>query len=94
MWHKCVHKICPLTTLCSTKVKFKWTDIEQKISFMAMKKILGGCVLFSYPNFSEEFIIQTDSIRTQIGELIIQNGKPIFSYSHNLTPSRINFMTI
>ena len=38
------HKLAPPTKLFSTKVKFKWTDVEHN-DFMAMKKIVGCDVL-------------------------------------------------
>ena len=40
MWHKRAHTLAPLTKLCSTKVKFKWADLENN-AFVAMKNILG-----------------------------------------------------
>ena len=66
----------PLTKLFSTKVKFKWTYVEQKAS-TTTKKILGRDALLSHPNFSEEFIIHTDDSKNNIGGLMIQNGKTI-----------------
>ena len=58
-----------------------------------MKKIVGRDVLISYPNFSEKFIIYTDSSNTQLGGISSQNGKPISFYSHKLTPAQINYTT-
>ena len=54
MWRKHAHKIAPLTKLCSIKVKFKWTDVEQNY-FIAMKNIIGLEILISYPNFSKVY---------------------------------------
>ena len=45
-----------------------------------MKKV-GRDVLLSYTNFSEEFIIQTDSRKVNLRGVINQNGKPIAFYS-------------
>ena len=50
MWNKRAHTLAPLTKLCSTKVKFKWTDVENN-AFIAMKNIVGCDVLIYYPNF-------------------------------------------
>ena len=58
---------------------------------MEMNKVAGKNVLFSYPNVSEEFIIHTDYINTQLGGVIIQNGKPIDFYSRKFTPAQINY---
>ena len=60
------HTLSPLTKSFSTKVKFKWNDVENN-SFLAMKNIVGRDVLISYPNFSENIIIHTDARKTQIG---------------------------
>ena len=76
MWYKHVHTISPLTKLFLTNIKFKLTDVD-KYAFIAIKKILVQHVLLSYPNFNEIFIIHTDVIKAQIGEVIIQNGNLI-----------------
>ena len=92
MWGKCANTLPPPTNLFSTKFKFKWNGVE-KNSFMKMKKRVGRDVLISYNNFSEEFIIHTDTIRIQLGGVVIQNGKPIKFYLWNLTPVKINYTT-
>ena len=92
MCHKRAHTLDPLTKLCSTKVKFKWTDVENN-PFIEMKKILGCEILLSYTNFSEMFIIHTDARKMQLGGMISQNGKPINFYSRKLTPAQMNYTT-
>ena len=61
--------------------------------FMEMNKIEGQDILLSHPNFSEEFIIHIDAIKKKLGEVIIQYGNPIDSYSHKLTHAQINDKT-
>ena len=90
MWCKRTHTLAPLTKICSTMVKSKWTDVENNY-FLAMKKIVGRDVLLYYPHFSENFIIHTDARKTQLGGLMIQNGKPTAFYSSKLTPAQINY---
>ena len=63
MWHNRVRTLVTLTKLCFTKFKFEWTYVEQKY-FMEMKKIVRRDMLFSYPNFSKEFMIHTDARKT------------------------------
>ena len=58
--HKRAYTLAPLTKPCSTKVKFKWADVENN-AFIEIKKIVGRDVLLSYHNFSEKFIIHTDA---------------------------------
>ena len=69
MFRKWAHELAPLTKWFSNKVKFKFTDVD-KNSFIVMEKIVGIYVLILYSNFSEEFIIHTDAIRTQTWEVI------------------------
>ena len=78
--------------LFSTRVKFKWTNVE-KNAFISMKKIVGRGVIISYPNFRKTFIIDTDASKTQLGGVISQNGKSIAFYSRKLTPAKINYTT-
>ena len=89
---KCAHKLAPLTKICSTKVKFKWTEVENN-DVLAMKKIVGRDVLLSYPNFTKTFIIHTDASKTHLGGVMSQNGKPIDFYSLKSSPERINYTT-
>ena len=88
MWRKCAHKLDPLTKLSSTKVKFKWTDVEHYY-FIAINKIVGRDVLLYYPNFSKIFIIHTESGKTKLLGVMSQNGKPIAFYSRNVTPEKL-----
>ena len=57
-----------------------------------MKTIVGRDVLLSYPNFSQKFIIHTDSRNTQFWGIISQNEKTISFYSGKLTPAQINYI--
>ena len=66
MWCKRAHTLAPLTKLCLSDIKFKWTDIEND-PFIAMNKIVGRDILLYYPNFSERFTIHTDARKTQLG---------------------------
>ena len=75
-----------------TKVKLKWTDVD-KNEFISTKKIIGYEVLPSYPKFSEIFIINTGTSKTQLGGVIIQNGKTINFYSRKVIPEQINYST-
>ena len=80
MCHKWTHILAPITKSCSTRFKFKRTDVKQS-DFMETKKIVGRDVLFSYPGYIEDFIIHTDANRMHIGVLMIQNENPLAFYS-------------
>ena len=47
MWDIRSHLLCPLTTLTSDNVTFKWTDVEQK-AFEEIKCIVSRDTLLSY----------------------------------------------
>ena len=54
----------------SSKVKFKWTKIEQD-DFNEIKRIVSRDNLSSYPDFNEEFNIHTNASYFQLGVFII-----------------------
>ena len=58
-----------------------------------MKKIVERDFLLSYPNFSEIFIIHTNTRKIHLGGVISQNGKPIAIQSRKLTPAKIKYTT-
>ena len=68
----------------SNKVKFKWTDVENKV-FDDIKHSVSQYTLLEYPDVNESFNIYTDDIYYQPVAVIIQNSKPIDFYSLKLT---------
>ena len=54
--------------------------MEQK-AFDDIKRTVAHDNLLAYPDFNKHFDIHTDASDYQLGELIIQNGKPIAFYS-------------
>ena len=54
MWEINSHILAPLTKITSTKLKFKWTKIEQ-YNFDEIKRIVARDTLLTYPYFNEEF---------------------------------------
>ena len=84
MWTRCSHPLHPLTALTSPKVKFKWTDVEQK-AFDEIKRTPDNDTLLAYPDFIKRFEIHTDTSDHQLGAVISQEDKPIAFYSRKLT---------
>ena len=62
MWERLSHTLALLTNTTSSKVKFKWTKIEQD-TFKVIEQIMACCDLLDYPDFIVEFNIQTDDIK-------------------------------
>ena len=65
-------------------MKYEWTKIEQD-SFDENKWIVAHNNLLTYPNFNEEFKINTYASKFQLGLVISQKCKPITLYSRTLT---------
>ena len=58
IWDKWSHLLQPFTALTSNKVKFKYTEVEQK-AFDEIKQIVTRDTLLIYPDFNEHFDIHT-----------------------------------
>ena len=61
------------------KVKFKWTDVEQK-TFKEIRNIVTGNTLLDYPDSNKIFEIHNIDRNFQLGEVIRQEVKPISFY--------------
>ena len=59
------HQLHPLTALMSHKVRFKWTDLEQKV-FDEIKYAVSQETLLEYPDFNRHFDIHTDVSNYQL----------------------------
>jgi hypothetical protein len=93
MWKSRSEVIAPQTKLTSKNVHLIWTN-KQQIDFDKIKTIISKYVLLSYPDFSKQFDIHTDTSDLQLGSVISQEGKPIAFFSCKLTPVQINYTTI
>ena len=59
MWVICSHMLASLTKTTPSKVKLKWTKIEQD-DFEEIKRIVSRSTLSDYPDFIDEFKIHTN----------------------------------
>ena len=80
IWARWSHLLHPLMARTSSKVKFKWTDVEQK-AFDEIKRTVSHNTLLSYIYFNKSFNLHTDASDHQLGAVISQEGKPIAFYS-------------
>jgi hypothetical protein len=76
MWPLRSHLLAPLSSLTSSKVKWKWTTEHQE-SFDKMKSLIAKETLLTFPDFSKEFEIHTDASKLQLGACISQNGSQL-----------------
>ena len=93
MWIRRSEILAPLTKMCSSKVKWQWTNVEQT-AFENIKTILSKEVLLSYPDFNLPFEIHTDASKIQLGAVISQQGHPIAFYSRKLSSAQTRYTTI
>ena len=69
MWKRRSDLLAPLTALCSSTVKWRWTDVEQK-AFDLVKTAISKDVLLLYPDFHAPFdIYTTDASKYQLGSV-------------------------
>ena len=83
MWSKWSHLLYSLTALTSHKVKFKCTDVEQKL-FDDIKCAVYKEELLAYPDSNKLSSILTDASDYQIGSVISQIRKLISFHSRKL----------
>ena len=68
-------------------MKFKWTDVEQKV-FYEIKCTVSHDTLLSYPDFNKRFDIQTNASNHHLGSVISQETKTIALYSRKLSETQ------
>ena len=90
MWVRKSQLLSPLKSLTSPKVKFKWTDVEQKL-FDYIKRTVSHNTLIVYPDFNKRLDIYADASDSQFGEVIRQYGKPIALYSYKITENQTRY---
>ena len=72
MWSRRSHLLHTLTELIPHKVKFKWTDMEQK-AFDDINNTVAHDTLLVYPDLNKHFDIHMRAINYQLGAVISQD---------------------
>ena len=83
MRYKQLHLLHHLTALTSHKVRFKWTELEQK-AFDDINRAVSQDTLLEYPDLNERFDIHMDASNYQLVAVITQHSKTISFYSRKL----------
>jgi hypothetical protein len=73
----------PLSNLLHHKSS-SWNSAAQE-SFEKLKEAMITTLVLAYPNFSKEFIIETDACDIGIGAVLSQDGHPIAYFSKGLS---------
>ena len=74
----------PLTTLCMSTGALRWTAEADK-AFVELKRVMTTAPVLALPNFSQEFIIETDASGNSIGAVLMQQCHPVVFISKALS---------
>jgi ABC-type antimicrobial peptide transport system ATPase subunit len=75
----------PLSDLLKKNVQFQWTA-EANTAFEQLKAQLIQALVLAVPDFSQQFVIETDASDLGIGAVLMQNHHPVAYLSKALGP--------
>jgi hypothetical protein len=75
----------PLTNLLKKNTMFCWTT-EHDTTFECLKTALSQAPVLALPDFSKQFILETDACAVGIGAVLMQAGHPLAFVSKALGP--------
>ena len=75
----------PLTQQLKKDV-FHWNE-EANLAFQKLKGVMTSLPVLALPDFSQEFVIETDASGLGLGAVLMQQGRPVAFYSQKLSPT-------
>ena len=82
----------PLTQIIKKSVTFKWGE-EQDKAFQTFKEMLSSAPLLYLRDFSKTFEIECDASGIGIGDVLMQENRPIAYFSEKLNGAALNYST-
>lgn len=73
----------PLTLLLKTD-GFQW-GAEFELAVVVLKKAMEEVSMLALPNFSDEFMIEADTLGIGVGAILTQRGRPIAFFNQALS---------
>ena len=83
----------PLNQLTHKHKEFQWTSAHDE-AFETIKKAVTEAPILKYCNSSEETILQCDALSIGLGEVVMQDERPVVYRSRHLTPSEQHYAQI
>jgi hypothetical protein len=75
----------PLTSLLKKGAIFIWTDVTDT-AFRTLKEALSSASVLVLPDFTQQFVVETDACDSGIGAILSQNGHSLALVSRALGP--------
>ena len=83
----------PIRELAKERVPFKWGP-EHKEAFNAIKKEIVKALILADYDSNKETVLQTDTSMKELGACLIQQGKPVYFASKELTKTQKGYVAI
>ncbi|KAK1652704.1 hypothetical protein QYE76_070509 [Lolium multiflorum] len=75
----------PLTALLKKNTPFMWSPVVQD-AFLSLKQALVQAPVLALPDFTHEFVLETDACATGVRAVLMQKGHPLAFMSKALGP--------
>jgi hypothetical protein len=82
-------KISALLTALLKKEAFQWSD-QAGDAFSKLKHAMTTTPVLALPDFTKTFIIESDALGVGIGEVLMQEGRPLAFTSKALSPLHLS----